>query len=304
MIKNHDLISSWLGVPIQVDGRVKALMIVHSPHAHYFTAFRVRLIENTAEQILSLLAVAERETRARNAFAASVMHEVKNDSHAALMLLDVIQKEADSQSWATSLTEIRHHLEGLNALGQDTLNIFQLGRGGDVRDQREDKDLVTTLDNLINSAIIGWRTLYEDTKLIIEMPDNLATRKILLKRPLAFKRVLRVSLHNAFRHGRQQVWVQVNLKSHEANEGDYLKITIKNLAYGQAINNLTQKLNPAIGDLGLSPFIRGRIGLAVAHQLAAEAGGVLSDLKTLKTESDDIEAISVSFGQSPSLRIH
>lgn len=289
-----DLIRSWLAVPMQIDGKIKALMVVHCPHAHYFTAFRVSLMEKTAERLLSLLAAAERETRARSAFAASVMHEVKNDSHAALMLLDQITEKADSQGWDISLVEIRHHLEGLNALGRDTLDIFQLGSGEHkhMQDQREfDKeDIRITLDNLINSATIGWLTLYEDTKLEIEKPDTLATQKILLKRPLAFKRVLRVLLHNAFRHGRQQVWVQVELKLRDANRENCLNITVKNLTDEQTIKHLTEKLNPAIGGLGGSPSIRGRLGLAVAHQLATEAGGVLGDLKPSITDSGDTVA--------------
>lgn len=293
-VKNQfDLIGSWLAVPIQVDGRVRALMVVHSPHAHYFTAFRVSLMENTAERLLSLLAAAQRETRARSAFAASVMHEVKNDSHAALMLLDQITEKASSQGWDISLAEIRHHLEGLNALGQDTLDIFQLGSGEHrhMQDREEvDKDLPTSIDNLINSVTIGWLTLYEETKLKIDIPPTLATRKILLKRHLAFKRVLRVLLHNAFRHGRLWVSVQVLLKSREANGENCLNITIKNLADEQTINNLTEKINPTIDSLGSSPFIRGRLGLAVAHQLATEGGGVLGDLKSSKTDSGNIEA--------------
>ena len=285
-------ISAWLAVPIQVDGSVRALMVVHSPHAHYFTTFRANLMENTAEQLLSLLAAAQRETRARSMFAASVMHEVKNDSHTALMILDHIQRETSYTAWATSLAEIRHYLEGLNTLGQDTLDLFQLGRGDHIPDKQEpEKDLFISLDNLIKSATLGWRTLYEDTALDIQMPKTFFARKVLIKRRLAFKRVLRVLLHNAFRHGRQRVSVQVTLESREAGRENYLNITVINLADEQSIKNLTEKLNPVIGGLGSSPFIRGRLGLAVAHQLATEAGGFLSDLKPLKTDSDSIEAI-------------
>jgi hypothetical protein len=293
LIENQQIkIKSWLAVPMQVDGKIRALMVAHCSHTHYFTAFRVSLMEKTAERLLSLLAAAERETRARNAFAASVMHEVKSDSHAALMLLDLIQNEVDSRSWSTSLAEIRHHLEGLNALGRDTLDIFQLGQSEHVLYRREsDKDLPIILYNLINSATIGWRTLYEDTKLEIEMSDALAKRKISLKRSLAFKRVLRVLLHNAFRHGRQSVSVQVALKPCEADGQSRLNITVKNLLSDeQIIKHLTEKLNPAIGGLGSSPYIRGRLGLAVAHQLSTEAGGVLGDLQSSKTDSGDTEA--------------
>lgn len=287
-----DLIGSWLAVPMQVDGKIRALMVVHSPHAYYFTAFRIGLIEYAAEQFLSLLAAAQRETRARSAFAASVMHEVKNDSHTALMLLDQIQEQANSQGWDISLAEIRYHLEGLNALGQDALDIFQLRKSEHALYQREpDEGLLTTIGKLIKSATMGWCTLYEDTKLVIDMPEILTTRKIFLKRPLALKRVLRVLLHNAFRHGRQRVLVKVALRSHEIGGGNYLSITVNNPADEQTIKNLTEYLNPAIGDLGSSPFIRGSLGLAVAYQLTTEAGGILGDLKPIKTNSGDIEAM-------------
>ena len=90
-------------------------------------------------------------------------------------------------------------------MGQDTLDLFQLGRGDHIPDKQEpEKDLFISLDNLIKSATLGWRTLYEDTALDIQMPKTFFARKVLIKRPLAFKRVLRVLLHNAFRHGRQR----------------------------------------------------------------------------------------------------
>jgi DNA-binding response OmpR family regulator len=287
------LIGAWLAVPIQVDGSVRALMVVHSPHAYYFTAFRVNLMENTAERLLSLLAAAERETRARSAFAASVMHEVKNDSHTALMILDQIQKEATSQVWAISLAEIRHHLEGLNALGQDTLDIFQLGLDKCIPIQsKPDKALSITMESLIKGTIVGWHILYPDTTLEREISEALATRKISITHHLAFKRVLRVLLHNAFRHGRQWVRIEVALdESHKVNGGGCLNITVKNLADEQMINNLTERLNPAISGLGSSPFIRGRLGLAVARQLVKEAGGFLDNLQLSKTNAGDTEAI-------------
>ncbi|HRD68203.1 MAG TPA: response regulator [Candidatus Competibacter sp.] len=279
--------SAWLGVPIQVDGSVRALMVVHSPHAYYFTAFRVSLMENTAERLLSLLAAAQRETRARSAFAASVMHEVKNDSHSALMILRQIQQEATHTEWAIRLAEAYHYLEGLNALGQDTLNIFQLGRGEGIQEQREsDEDISTTLDNLIKSAIVGWRTLYEYTQLNLQMLPVIAAYKVLLKRPLAFKRVLRVLLHNAFRHGVKWVQLEVSLSEKLETTVEELIITIENLSDEQRIRSLAQRFNPVLGELGSSPFIRGRLGLAVAYQLATEAGGVLGDLEWSPSRSD------------------
>lgn len=289
-----DPIGSWLAVPIQIDKKVRGLMVVHSPHAHYFTAFRVGLMEDTAERLLSLLAAAQRETRARSAFAASVMHEVKNDSHAALMILGQIQQEAAQTKWITALAEVYHYLEELEALGRDTLNIFQLGQGERIQEQREsDKDLSITLESLINSAIVGWRTLYDDTTLDIKMPETMAARKVSIKRLLAFKRVLRVLLHNAFRHGREWVHIEVTLdEGDEANRGRWLNITIKNLIAMQVACDLAERFNPTIGDSGSSPLIRGRLGLVVAHQLATEAGAILTNLEWSPSDSNvNVEAI-------------
>jgi hypothetical protein len=111
-------IRSWLAVPTQVDGKVRALMIAHSPHAYYFSAFRVRLMEHAAKRLLPLLAAAQREIRTRSAFAAAVMHEVKHDSHAALLLLNQVMVETALKPPSQALTEVVHYVEGLNALGQ------------------------------------------------------------------------------------------------------------------------------------------------------------------------------------------
>lgn len=203
--------ASWLAVPMQVDGKLRALMVVHSSHACYFTAFRVRLLEQTAERLLPLLAAAQRETRTRSAFTAAVMHEVKNDSHAALLLLREIEGKSAQPPNTSVLTELRHYLEGVNALGQDALDIFQLGRAERIQDRREqDKNQSHVLGELIKSMTLGWRTLYEDTELRTDLAENLARRRVKVMRALSFRRVGRVLLHNAFRHGRD--WVRIGVE--------------------------------------------------------------------------------------------
>lgn len=281
-------IGSWLGVPMRVEGKTQALMVVHSPHACYFTQFHSQLMEYAAERLLPLLAAALRETRARNAFTAAVMHEVKNESHAARQLMDQVQCEAGETEWAKNLIEIRCYLDELNALGQDTLDIFRVGGGGRIQASGNKKDegaTTTTLNRLLENATLGWRILYEDTKFDIQCPDELATRGIAIPHALDFQRALRVLLHNAFRHGRD--WVRVAARLGDKTGGNHrLELTITNTAYRDMVASLAQTSDSAVDQPSASPMIRGRLGLVVARQLATEAGGVLGTLQYKEGEGD------------------
>lgn len=285
-------IGSWLAVPMQVDGSVRALMVVHSPHAYYFSKVRIGLMESAAGRLLPLLAAAQRETRARNAFAASVMHEVKNDSHAAILLLEKLQGDAAETPWAKRLEEIRFHLEGLNALGQDTLDVFQLGLdsgNGRIR-QKNQENRSMGLGELIERAAAGWTMLYEDTQFNCLMPEALATIEV----SSTLKRVLRALLHNAFRHGLEWVRMEVALEAQPDNpDHQWLKIKIKNLASVQVARHIAEMFNPTEGGLGSSPLIRARLGLAVAHQLATEVGGFLGNLEFPTPDTDSDEAVEI-----------
>ncbi|WP_141699116.1 response regulator [Candidatus Thiosymbion oneisti] len=289
-------IASWLAIPMQVDGKIRALMVVHSPHTCYFTAFRVQLLEQAAKRLLPLLAAAQREIRTRSAFTAAVMHEVKNDSHAALLLLREIEEKPRQSPSTEKLTELRHYLEGLNGLGQDALDVFQLGREEKIQDRREhDQDQIHVLGKLIEGMILGWRTLYEDTRLEIDFTEDLAHRRVEVMHALSFRRVGRVLMHNAFRHGRDWVRIRVELRQQGNNEeAPRLVLTIANLAYDQVAGSLAEHLNLAEARIGSSPLARGRLGLAVARQLTTEAGGTLGKFETKPTGDEDEVQVRIS----------
>nr|VFK64300.1 MAG: hypothetical protein BECKUNK1418G_GA0071005_104420 [Candidatus Kentron sp. UNK]VFK71056.1 MAG: hypothetical protein BECKUNK1418H_GA0071006_104820 [Candidatus Kentron sp. UNK] len=275
---------------MQVEGKIRAAMVIHSPHVHYFTAFHTKLMEDAAQRLLPLLTAALRETRARSAFTAAVMHEVKNDSHTALMVLDIVQESIDQgeeiKGMAENLIEIRHHLEGLNALGQDSLDIFRTGAKGDAQEWKDDeRDITTTLGNLLKNATMGWRILYEDTKFKSDLPEELVKCKVRILRILDFKRVLRVLLHNAFRHGQDWVRMEAEMQG-DSNVNQRLKLTIRNKAYGEVISGLRQTFGSAMDNPGASPLTRGRLGLAVARQLTLEAKASLSELQYKKQDGN------------------
>nr|VFJ71444.1 MAG: Signal transduction histidine kinase [Candidatus Kentron sp. FW] len=271
-------IGSWLGVPMQVEGKKQALMVVHSPHAHYFTHFHSQLMEYTAERLLPLLAAALRETRARDAFTAAVMHEIKNESHAARMLVDRVQREVKDTEWAEDLLQVRHYLDELNGLGQDTLDIFRVGRGERVRTPESTEEGITTLGKLIENATLGWRSLYEDIELESQLSEELTADSITVPHAQGFRRVLRVLLHNAFRHGRDWVRIAAQFEG-EADSSTRLQLTVTNGAYQDTVSELDQTLDSAADRPSASPLVGGRLGLVVARQLTTEAGGVLGALQ-------------------------
>nr|VFJ49570.1 MAG: CheY chemotaxis protein or a CheY-like REC (receiver) domain [Candidatus Kentron sp. DK] len=270
-------VGSWLAVPMQVEGKIQALMVIHSPHAHYFTRFHSQLMEQAAKRLLPLLAAALRETRARDAFTASVMHEVKNESQAARMLLAQVQSQAGDTEWVGDLLQARHYLDELNALGHDTLDIFRVGRGDRVRAPDSKAETTTTLARLIDNATLGWRSLYSDIEFGNQFPEELAARTIVVPHIQGFRRVLRVLLHNAFRHGRE--WVRIVARLGSGKDGNTrLELAVTNGAYQDTVSELDQTLDSA-NRPSASPLVGGRLGLVVARQLATEAGGVLGTLQ-------------------------
>jgi DNA-binding NarL/FixJ family response regulator len=287
-----DEISGWLAVPMQLDDKIQAMMVVHARHPHYFTEFRVKLLETAAKRLLPLLAAAQREQRARSVFTAAIMHEVKNEAHNAVQLLLEARKHLPSDpsdALEKHLTEIQHHLEGLEGLGMDALDIFQLG--SEVRkDWRTGDNRVISgqLGEILAGLLRGWTTFYENTEVRLDIADALKVQSVAIPSGRAFKRVVRALLHNAFRHGLDWVRVAIELKTTE--DSTSLCFTISNRAYGDVAQDLSQRVFGKGDDIGTSTRLRGHLGLAVARQLVLEAHGNLSELHCKPLEDDFVEA--------------
>lgn len=290
----HD-IGSWLAVPMII-GQKRALMIVHSPCAYYFTEFSSELMEHAAKRILPLLFIILSAVRVRATFALAVMHEVKNDAHAALLLLNEMQQSAQPESWVPALAEVRHHLEGLELLGQDTLDLFRVGLGAhNVDRQPDDKDTTVNLKEFFAGVILSWNILYEETEARLALSTDLLEQRVTIHRPLAFKRVLRTLLHNAFRHGRDWVSIRIVLDNKEESNGiSTLTIAISNPIPSELADALGELGDPTGATTSSSPLTRGHMGLAVSKQLCADAGGTLEDLKTSAADDEEIVQANVT----------
>lgn len=286
-----DGVKGWAAVPMQVEGRVAALLVAHTPHPNYFTELRLKLLKQAAQRLFPLLAAAQRETRARSALTASLMHEVKNDAHAAAMMLNRFREEFWQEN-NTILSELAHYLDGLEAMGRNSLDVFQLGRPDriEAREQQQ-KSVIFQLSDLRDALIKGWDTLYERTKINSTISTD---ARIEVEHATAFRRVLRILMHNAFRHGRDWVRLTLTLRTIDGHpDRDRLEITVANLGVRKVALGLSEQAHPAISGVGVSPLARGRLGLVVARQLVTEAGASLSPLE-FDREGDDESYVEVT----------
>jgi signal transduction histidine kinase len=275
-----DAIGAWLAVPMQLDEGVRALMVVHSPYRFHFTRLRCHLLRDAARRLLPPLAAALRESKTRGAFTAAVMHEVKTDTNAALEHCRLLeehwgQNPALGDDEATKrLDMVKHYLEGLSELGRDFLDVLR--PGGDLPSRfQEDIEYELSqcqrvlarewLDNLLRA----WRWLYQDKK--VELRDGIGDQPVVLAAPALLRRVARVLLQNAYRHGEGEIEIQLDLADHDGRA--CLQMRIANLAYASVAAGVQGGTSATTAQIGPAPQARARVGLANAIRLAQAVGG-------------------------------
>ena len=238
------------------------------------------------------LAAARRETpKCSAAYTVAAMHELKNDAHAARLALEEIKQTPRSPPDPGALERLTHYLDSLTALGQDSLDLFQMGRANRVKGRpHHEQPLPCQLRDLIDDIISGWKTVYCWTKLTVAMPDDLCERQIDVEHAIFFRRVIRVLMHNAFRHGRD--WVALGVEIEEPRSGNdraRLVLTVSNRAFREVTAGLADDLNPAPGTISSAPLALGRMGLVVARQLRIEAGASLTEIRFESADDSDVK---------------
>lgn len=282
---------SWLAVPMKINGKVLAALVVHGAHPHYFTELRCGLLKTAASRMLPLLAAAVREECARTALVATVMHEVKGTASAALKYLAQlpVPTKAEQQQAHTLL---QHHLTELEDLGRMVTDILPVGlsprTGPTPRDEIGPDSAGTCLTSeLIHNAARGWTLLYESTQLTVETLNGTHSpeQTVHPKRLFDLRRVLRVLVHNAFRHGRK--WVKIKALV----DGSMLKIWVSNLTYPDLARPL-QSLTDWASSNHSPALTHARVGLQSARQIVTEVGAVMEYQplpQTLPANEDLIE---------------
>ncbi len=275
-----DAIGAWLAVPMQLEGSVRALMVVHSSYRYHFSSVRCNLLTDAARRLLPLLAAAVRESQVRGAFTAAVMHEVKNDAAAALLHCDWLEEHLNRHpsllegTVAERLTMLRHYLEGLSELGRDFLDVLRPsgdapGRYQDDTTYELSQSASVQPKDWLDNQLRGWRWIYDDTAVDVDIGIEDGT--ITLAAPALLRRVARVLLQNAFRHGEGKVKISLGIDK----MCNCLDLSITNLAYAAVALGLQGGVSSATAQIGPAPQARARVGLASAVRLARAVGGRL-----------------------------
>jgi hypothetical protein len=226
----------------------------------------LQLLLRTAHHVRAPFLLAWSEQQERSVWAASVAHEMKN---MALLALDDAQQNPN-----TSPLLVERLQQQLN-LAEDFL--FNLRP-----DLSPDKSLSTqaqTVDvkSLLDNSLSWWREEQAQT----EQPDlqwaeGCDFSGVLLVGAQAWQRVLRVLLHNAFRHGSGGVKVAVTQQNAGVSVNQpALTLVLENRASETAVQLLNQTANPNLVATP-SAYVRRHIGLKTARALCQQAGAVLN----------------------------
>ena len=273
-------IGSWLAVPMQLEGSGRALMVVLSPYRFHFTELRCQLLHDAARRLLPPLAAALQQSKVRGAFTAAVMHEVKTDALAALLHCEILEEHWNTHpklregESAQHLDMVRHYLEGLSELGRDFLDLLRPDGDSTTRFQEDLEYELSQNQRVIASAWLenmlrAWRWLYRKRQ--VTVTDGIGERLLRLPAPMLLRRVARVLLQNAVRHGEVEIALHLDL----ADEGRCLQLTITNPAHADVVAGIQGGTSAVTAQIGPAPQARARVGLANAIRLTEAVKGTL-----------------------------
>ncbi|WP_300437094.1 hypothetical protein [Zoogloea sp.] len=274
-------IGSWLAVPMPLEDSGRALMVVHSPYRFHFTELRCQLMSDAARRLLPPLAAAVQQSKLRGAFTAAVMHEVKTDAAAALLHCEALEEhwrthpELVNAETTQRLNMLRHYLEGLSELGRDFLDVLRPDGRASTRFQEDlDYELGQSqqviASDWLENLLRPWRWLYGERRQV-SVIDTIGERLLQLPAPMMLRRVARVLLQNAFRHGKDEIVLKLAL----ADEGSYMQLTITNCAYADVAAGTQVGTRAVTAQIGPVPQARARVGLANAIRLTQAVKGTL-----------------------------
>ena len=255
-------VKTWVAVKLpSQSGFAPGLMVVHigdTKDAAWASVLHLLVV--TAQRLFPPFMLALSEQHERTAWAAAVVHEIKTD---ALVLQQLVKQARDEpSSMATLMPRLLDLAHGIDNLSRDFLSTLDERFDRPVPD--ESAAAWVDVGEQLTTALAPWRLRYPhiectpDFSHLGQAPIHLAAHRL-------WRRVIRVLLHNAFRHGRVQVEVKAVLA------GNHLQLTVRNLASADAVTQLQLTHHQQLGDLN-APFARMRVGLRNARLLCKEGG--------------------------------
>ncbi|RQP22973.1 ATP-binding protein [Piscinibacter terrae] len=276
-----DATRTWVAVPMVFDGGASALMVLHFDGTHAMHSVKLDLVAHAAKRLLPPLLVALSEEFRRENWTSAVVHELKTDSLALLGYQEefkerhgaVVKRDED-------LRLIQHLAEGLAALAQDYLAVMH------EQVVPSDDDRSSELNEVFREALWPWLAFYRRHAVKLAWqpisPDDVDTERMpaptwwpeahLVQAP-QFRRVLRVLLHNAFRHGAGQVRISGRWKT--LGERRLFVLLVVNSCRLEDARTAPSGLHTYAAQVKPT-HVRRTLGLENAYRLARDAGGTIN----------------------------
>ena len=258
---------SWVAVRLSpAQGVASVLLVAHfgcEPRQVWLEV--LQLLQKAAHHLRAPFLLAWREAQERAVWASSVAHEMKN------MALLALHDAQQNPSYSPLLIE---RLQQQVNLADDFL--FNLRP-----DLSPDMGLIDKVERVdvakvVQSALAWWHEERPQAgEGIVEWAAGVDFASVWLKGAQVWQRVLRVLLHNAFRHGEGGVKVSGAVLPNSLATGQpSLCLTVENFASETSSTLLKQTASPSLTQVP-SAYVRRHIGLQTARALCEKAGAEL-----------------------------
>lgn len=273
---------SWAAMRLDSGpGIVPVLLVVHfNGEKNQIWLEVLQLLQMVADRLRAPFLLAWNEAHERAVWASSVVHEIKNMALLALADTEKLRENA-ALNVNGAVGMLVERLQQQVFLAQD----FMYGLRPDLSPDQTAIEQAQQVDALgsIRAIVRVWqedRPELEETKWQISATPDLSS--LTLPAAQAWQRVVRVLLHNAYRHGENRVFISIGLKSADQVMGQpHLNLTLENGASTTALQLLRQVSRPEISRIP-SAFVRRHMGLRAARALCELAQAQL-DIRPTET---------------------
>jgi len=263
--KKANEIGSWLAIRMPaVEGFQRTVMVLHFLEKDAPTASVIELAITAGKRLFAPLMLAFSERREFSHWGAAVMHEMKTEIPMLVTDLETAQTQADPDSiMSTRLGVIREQARSIEGLALDYL--ATLDPTAALVDQQALERLdALKIDEELEKLLQRWEQMYPHLHVVRK---ELSTRTVPLHAYRVWRRVLRVLLHNAFRHGRGTVEVEA------VTTASHLIVTLRNGATPVSLQQLREVIEGSGGQRKTpTAYVRRRIGLHTAYRLCKSVG--------------------------------
>lgn len=258
-------VKTWVGIRLpQQQGFPRAMMVVHISDATCAAWSTVlHLLVTAAHRLYPPFMLALADEHERSAWAASVVHELKTSAATMHQALKQSKSLAASSLNFTRLIDIAHGIENLS---RDYLSFLDPKYA--LFDANDLPAGNVAVKDQLHHALKPWTDRYPTRQCVLDTSalDDRNEQQVAAHH--LWRRVIRVLLHNAFRHGKGTVSVRLDIRDH------HLVLEVMNQAGPDAVAQLIAAHSALRGPIS-APFATVRVGMRAARLLCRAAKAAL-----------------------------